>query len=278
MCWPRSFCCRCPGPSSFAWPPSLTFGRSPRRPDPPQPVFRWGSWPWAPVNSPVPVAPPQPPVISPRRKKRPLHFRSPPPPPLVQGPPPLLALPPPQYTIPFVPQTGPPHLNPDLCSPYGPVPILEWDLTRFPSTARRRVSPHSPDLTALALFPPTPLLTISYASTPILLHWENKWGPIFARAQGAAPGVTVGDVLDAIFVYFNTPLTNTDRRAMSLAAWGVVSDAFRRRIDARDGPHTRAYNEQRGPLRVDVLDRATGFAGLECVGHGYLRMMLCACS
>ncbi|KAJ6450429.1 hypothetical protein C8R47DRAFT_1171059 [Mycena vitilis] len=276
MCWPRSFCCRCPGPSSFAWPPSLTFGRSPRRPDPPQPAFRWGPWPWAPVNSPPSVAPPQPPVIPPRRKKRPLLFRSSPPPPLVQCPPPLLALPAP-YPIPFGPQSGPPQLNPDLCSAYGPVPVLQWDLTRFPSTARRRVSPHSPDLTALALFPPAPIITISYASTPILQHWENRWGPIFARAQGASPGVTVGDVFDAIFVYFNTPLTNTDRTAMSLAAWGVVCDAFRRRVDARDGPHTRAYNEQRGPLRVDVLDRATGFAGLECVGHGYLRMTLCAC-
>ncbi|KAJ7642600.1 hypothetical protein DFH06DRAFT_1427208 [Mycena polygramma] len=374
MCWPRSFCSRCPGSSSVPWPPALSFGRSPKRHTAPQAGFPRSSWPWSTSNAPPPAPatsflppvvprkhkrpvrltswppspfiPPEPPI--PRKSKKHVRFRSPtpppsiqvsppsksivrkrkhrlrsPPPPLVEGtsprkhrlrshspslpplvdapspqkrkhrsrtpPPPMLveipppppapqlfappAVWPPPYTL--SPFTGYPHIHPDLCTAR-----LAWDLTRFPSTSHRP-TPYTrartaPDLAAPALFPPTSLLTISYTATPILAHWEHTWGPVFARAQGhpAAP-LTVGDVLDAVFRYFNQPMTDADRALLTDGAWGAVSEACRRRISAHGSPHTPAYNARRGVLRVDVLERMTGFAGVECVGRDWVRMGFC---
>ncbi|KAJ7183724.1 hypothetical protein C8R46DRAFT_1308669, partial [Mycena filopes] len=175
------------------------------------------------------------------------------------------------------PSAGPAwsHLNPEFCSPRGAFPFLDWDFTRFPSTATRRTSPHSQQtplsLDSPAVYPPARMLTISYADTPVLQHWEARWGPIFSREQGDYP-VTVENVLEAIYQYFNQPLSHADRAALSGPAWRCVSDAYYQRLGC--SPHLQAYDVSRGALRLDVLGGATKFSGLELVGRDYLRLML----
>ncbi|KAF7368560.1 hypothetical protein MVEN_00179300 [Mycena venus] len=300
MCWPRSFCCRCPAPSSFAWSPSMTFGRTPRRPALAQTSFPWRGWLFAAQNystppPPVNNTPPPNPVIPRRRRVQfgrdnPPPFIPPslpvipplgpwPPPPIAAHPLPLIFAPSPPPPTPFWPQQQQ-MINPELRSPRGTFPYLDWDLTQFASSARLRTSgsprshPHDPPaFDSPAIFPHTQLIAISYADTPVLLQWETRWGPIFARGQGTHP-VTIENVLDAIYQYFSTPLGPADRAAMSAHAWGLVSDAYYRRLDAGRSPNLRAYDVARGACRVDILGGATKFGGLQCVGQNYLRLVL----
>ncbi|KAJ7894175.1 hypothetical protein B0H14DRAFT_801459 [Mycena olivaceomarginata] len=297
MCWPRAFCCRCPRPSSFPWPPSLTFGRTPRRPQLPQASF--SPWSPSPAHPPpqnlVPWHPnistgPPPrdtfPVIGPPPRQRRVQFVDDDLPPLA----PALPLPQAQswlaaHAAPILlpsPQAWPTMIHPELCAPRGVHPFLDWDLIQFPSTAQLRSAAHaSPAAAALdspALHPPAALLTLSYADTPLLAAYEARWGPIVARAQGAH-ALTVGDVLDAIHAYFAVPLSPADRAELSAHAWGVVSDAYRRRVGGGAGgrsPNLRAYDERRGAVRADVLNGATKFAGVLPRGRGYVQLMLSA--
>ncbi|KAJ7108944.1 hypothetical protein C8R43DRAFT_1079952 [Mycena crocata] len=305
MCWPRSFCCRCPGPSSLPWPPSLAFGRIPRRlsaaPQAPQ-IGPTLSWPqWTPINPPTLSWPPwsftaQTPTLpqmsftpprSPRKKlqqskRKPVRRKQVGfvlPPKSIQSPQPPCA---PMFMQ--SPQAWPPpaYLSPELCSPRGAYPYLDWDITHFPSAAKRRTSKYSHTPAVLdgsATFPPTRLLTISFgADNPILMGWQDQWGPIVARAQGAAPGVTVEDVLDAIYKYFNTPLTSADSALMTPMFWNVISDTYYARL--KRSPNMKAYDMRRGPLRVDVSGGATTFSvptkfsGLQQVGRDWLQLAL----
>ncbi|KAJ7264498.1 hypothetical protein B0H12DRAFT_229374 [Mycena haematopus] len=201
MCWPRNFCCRCPRPSSWVLrPPSLMFWKTPRRPAVPQPMFPMSFSPGyhIPLHDSPPNArrgpvipsnvpsPRQGPVI-PRRLRRRVQFAD------DGGPPPLVHAPNPPFIPPVVMSPMPwahhQHVNPELCTPRGGYPFLDWDLRHFPSSARLRSSPTTstdPAFTSPATYPHTQLLTISYAETPVLHHWEHHWGPIFARGQGAA--------------------------------------------------------------------------------------------
>ncbi|KAJ6483419.1 hypothetical protein C8R45DRAFT_1215198 [Mycena sanguinolenta] len=231
MGWLRN-CCRSPKSSSSSLrPPFLWFGKNPRRPIPAQATI----WPWA-----HPGVPKSNPVI-------------PPPSPFVDdGPPPPFGQP-----IFMPPLVWSLDLNPELSSPRGRHPFIDWDITQFPSSARLHESPDSqsdPTFTSPAIFPPTELIAISYGDTP-----------------GVHP-VTLEDVLNAIYRYFDQPLTVEDQALMSDHTWGVVCDAYHRRYDRP--PNLRGYNVTRGPLRVDVLNGSTKFSGLEMVGHAYLRLLL----
>ncbi|KAJ7452884.1 hypothetical protein FB451DRAFT_1145158 [Mycena latifolia] len=283
MCWPRSLCCRCPKRSSFPWPPCLSFGRTPRRPAIPQLASPWNPWPslppvpmtFTPGPAFTPPAPPQP-LDGPRSPWPQVRFTEPPPP---------IELPPaPEWALaPFIPQmppcpqpAQPVNLSPALCSPRGAYPYLDWDLAQFPSAAQLRTTPHSQKpapLDAPATFPSTCLLTLSFADSPVLAHWEHHWGPIFARGQGAH-ALTVEDVLDAVHAYFNTPLTPEDHALVTPHAWGLISDAYRARLP--HSPNMRAYDAHRGALRLDVLNGATKFGGLHCAGRDHFHLMLAA--
>ncbi|KAJ7082666.1 hypothetical protein B0H15DRAFT_852300 [Mycena belliarum] len=303
MCWPR-VCCRCPGRSALPWPPSLTFGRTPRRPPLPQLVFPAWNPGFQPVFSPPNAgflppppsspAPPMSPVIPRSRwdQRRQVRFNDPPP--LVDGPSsrprsgspflrpigrapmsPFLAPAP----IPFAPGPSFPqfpqfHLSPELCSPRGAHPYLDWDITHFPSSAQLCAAPNTrrpAPLDGAATFPPTRLLTLSFADSPVLHHWEQGWGPIVARAQGAHM-LTVEDVLDAVYRYFNTPLTPSDRASVSQHAWGVISDAYYARLPR--SPNMHAFDASRGALRLDVLGGATKFSGLRVMTRDHVHLVL----
>ncbi|KAF8213023.1 hypothetical protein K438DRAFT_1957604 [Mycena galopus ATCC 62051] len=110
-------------------------------------------------------------------------------------------------------------------------PRLDWDLTQPTSSAQLYNSP--PPHTAPRFGLPH-LLTILYTNTPDLFQWENTWGPIFvcarARGWGPHPIVTLEDVLDAIYVYFNTPLSVCDQAAMSDRAWQHLCDVYHHRF------------------------------------------------
>ncbi|KAJ7654331.1 hypothetical protein B0H17DRAFT_386349 [Mycena rosella] len=270
MCWPRSFCCRCPGSSSFPWPASLTFGRTPRRLPLPQPTLL-SPWPC----NPLPMTPPPPQFIPQTRWD---SFDEPPP---FIGMTPAPCAPMTPFLPPILPspQAWPQpqiNLSPELCSPRGTHPYLEWDITQFPSSAQLCTTPYSRKPAPLdggATFPPTHLLTLSFADNPVTQVWEQQWGPIFARGQGAH-ALTVEDVLDAVYRYFNTPLTPEDRELVSPHAWGLICDAYYARLPR--SPNMRAYDARRGALRLDVLTGTRKFSGLQCVGRDHFRLTLTA--
>ncbi|KAJ7107009.1 hypothetical protein C8R44DRAFT_987154 [Mycena epipterygia] len=274
MCWPRPICCRCPGPSALPWPPSLRFGRFPRRPA--LPAAAWNPWPYIPQDNSPP--PPIIPLIPSRRplKNRDVRVRfedddDDARPGLVDFP--LAPCPPMVPSPPAWPQF---NLSPELCSPRGSYPYLDWDITQFPSSAQRctsRYSRSAAPLDASATFPPTHFLSLSYADNPVLLHCERMWGPIFVRGEGLH-SITIERVLNAIYQYFNQPLSAADRATMSSHAWGLVSDAYYQRLPR--SPNMQAFDASRGALRLDVLNGATKFAGLQCVGRDYFRLMLAA--
>ncbi|KAJ7732365.1 hypothetical protein DFH07DRAFT_929079 [Mycena maculata] len=279
MCWPRVFCCRCPGPSSFPGPPALRFGKYPRRPARPPASFIWTPPPNLRFNNNINAQPPDPVIPrTPWDKRRRVRFADDPPV-LIEAPPSpcetMVSFTPPMMMTPpaMCPHA---HVSPELCSPRGSHPYLDWDITQFPSSARLFTSTHSHTAATLdgpATFPPTHLLTLSFADNPAHLHWECQWGPIFVRAQGLR-SITVEDVLDAIYQYFNQPLGPADFATVSPPAWNLISDSYYQRLPR--SPNLRAYDVRRGALRLDVLNGATKFSGLQPVGRDYFRLMLSA--
>ncbi|KAJ7177287.1 hypothetical protein C8R43DRAFT_1118288 [Mycena crocata] len=272
----------------------MSFGRIPRRTPAPQasqgaPTLSWPQW--AVMNGPFsaaiiftttvlddPNSSTTPDVIY---ATTPKQVRFVPPPTSIQTPRP-------PYAPMFMqsPQAWPPPtcLSPELCSPRGAYPYIDWDIIYFPSTAKCRTSTYSDTAAVLdgsATFPPTRLLAISFGSgNPILMRWQERWGPIVACAQGAAPGVTVEDVLDAIYKYFNTRLTPVDAALMTPPFWNMISDTYYARL--KRSPNMKAYDVRRGLLRVDVLggttdfSRPTKFSGLQQVGRDWLQLELSA--
>ncbi|KAK7045242.1 hypothetical protein R3P38DRAFT_2883179 [Favolaschia claudopus] len=169
-------------------------------------------------------------------------------------------------------QLFPPYINPDLQNPRGFIPYLDWDLRTFSSSARRILPGGSvpADLDGPATYPPTHLLTVTFSSNnPMLTQLQTLWGPIVVHGLGHTP-ITVENVLRAIYLYFNRPLTHVDRMYFSDHTWGVISAAYRRRVPF--SPDLPAVAAKRGALRVDVLDYLTKFGGLQSVGHNHLHL------
>ncbi|KAJ7641969.1 hypothetical protein FB45DRAFT_1054334 [Roridomyces roridus] len=292
MCFLR--CCRRrpKHQTPVLWPPTLVFGRTPHRAPAPPTAFTWtpftplpplpqdyqhhahfGANPsFLPPTSPwmLPGSVPRqhrrlpdisrPRRLSSRRRRResPAPFIPPPrewvlpnsPAPLVPG---------------FIPRNLRQQLNPEVSNGPG----ISWDITQFPATAqrrgrrRRRQGGTGDLLDEPATWPICTFLTISFRHLGLhLAPWEALWGPIQVHSLGTRP-ITIETVFNAIHAYFRIPLTENDRARVGWAEWTVISDTYRRRVGPMGrSPNLRAYDEQQGPLRSDVLRGETEFYGL----------------
>ena len=137
------------------------------------------------------------------------------------------------------------------------MPWLDWDIRMPPSMAKRItarevvVSNISDKLKEVATHPPTSRLTIAYnTAVPGLL---NYWGPISVD-KGEGGTVTVGDVLDAVFDFFQVPLTYAEWQELKrthAAEFSVMTRAFVKRCREYPAIPEKIYEE--GMKRIDAL-------------------------
>ncbi|KAH9936942.1 hypothetical protein B0H21DRAFT_667347, partial [Amylocystis lapponica] len=109
-------------------------------------------------------------------------------------------------------------------------------------------------------FPPAETVHIACAAG--LAGDACGWGPIVVRAE-AGGGVTVWDVLLAIYEYYRRPMRRREvERVAGLGAENrtVLTEAYWARC-AR-APALPGYEIERGVRRVDCLGRGTMFWGL----------------
>ncbi|KAJ6583294.1 hypothetical protein B0H10DRAFT_2097290 [Mycena sp. CBHHK59/15] len=219
MCWTRSLCCRCP--ASFPCHSHCIWAKSRRRRPRAQLNIPCNPWPDT-YRLIISTSPPA--WATPRH----VHFHQSPPPVYVANPPtPVVPM------VPFIP--GSPHLRNN-------------GRAATPMCQPRSMQPQSTKaaLDGAATFPPTNLITLSFADNPVLGHWERQWGP------------SSRNVLDAVYQYFNQPLSPADFATTSTHAWGS----------------SRTRTARRGALRLDVLNGATKFSGLQCIGRDYFQLNL----
>lgn len=162
------------------------------------------------------------------------------------------------------PHTSRSQLHPDL-SVNSP---LQWTLVRPPASAKGRMSNDWENYGKWATdpaFADAETLTVRFDHlSPLFAMWMRAWGPIHITKSRHSPGgsmkaITVEDVLEGIYAYFQIPLdTESDeyKRLPILDLNMVLSSRYRRvpcdsRIPLGDVS-----------LRLDTLNGFLDFAGL----------------
>ncbi|KAJ3727556.1 hypothetical protein C8R42DRAFT_717002 [Lentinula raphanica] len=147
-------------------------------------------------------------------------------------------------------------------SPYESLPYLLWDILRPPRTihayhAISRTPRLDPNFDAS--IPPLHRLRITL-STPNMKFWMQRWGVIRVIAS-AHLYVTLGDILQAIYDYFHTSLTQEDFTVISNGPWrGVLEQARMKRYLVEQSVVGSAV--ERNYVRADLLNGNTLFGGL----------------
>lgn len=117
------------------------------------------------------------------------------------------------------------------------------------------------------------------ATTPGMTQMEIQipnlpcWRPIQLVAHDSRIGVTIGEVIDAIYLYMRMPVTKGEFEYFPKAAQHKISVAFERRCDQVKGStEIRSAERQKGLRRVDCLAGHIQFRGLTQTGkssHSY---------
>ncbi|KAK0459247.1 uncharacterized protein EV420DRAFT_1539138 [Desarmillaria tabescens] len=217
---------------------------------------------WTPPNPVVPdlPAPASPPANPPAPNTPPVVPFIPPPSPVIPTPPPLSAI-----TLHYQLRQQP--YAAFLESFHGQIhfPTLHWDIIHPPNTARFVNNPTAfgvvlPDFHATAFTPDTVRNVPCTSRHPILRYWMSprRWGPLVIRGFNT---ITVWEVLQQIFIYLHTPLTDEEvnwihrtrpnRDRLELAKFHRNSDVFG--WQPPDGTF----------LRSDLLGGHRWFRGLE---------------
>lgn len=162
-------------------------------------------------------------------------------------------------------------VNPEL-------PHLVWDISQNPSRTRRITGAHTiisarPQLNEQAIVPDTHVVYIALQASIV----QQLWGPIKILKQTT---VTAGDILFAIYDYFQTPLTHAEVDFLS----GLHPDNYPRLVDAwmarcNVTPALPGFEARQGLKRVDILgDRRCWWGCWVCVdqasGSWYLNLGL----
>ncbi|KAI6011117.1 hypothetical protein EDC04DRAFT_2547489, partial [Pisolithus marmoratus] len=155
-----------------------------------------------------------------------------------------------------------PWLIPNPVNPN--VPQIEWDVSTHPTTARRVTGTH----VTLALdsgvggsagagiahepatSPASNRILVRYGVGPI----NQLWGPIIVERPGGR--VTIRDLLEGIYAFFQQPLTHTEVEHISSLGqdnYRLLVDAYRRRTTQRQLGVLRDREWREGLKRVDCL-------------------------
>ncbi|KAF8896312.1 hypothetical protein BD779DRAFT_1618347 [Infundibulicybe gibba] len=143
------------------------------------------------------------------------------------------------------------------------VPALQWDIIHRAEQARTYTGRHTlvpPNLTASAVEPSATKLYIASDHYSVS-YWMEKWGPIMVEKSD----ITVRDVLDAIYDYFQKPLSPDDLQKIreSAESYNNLNRAARQRT--QDEYQLSTLSEQYGYKRVDVAGGHRRFQGLRPV-------------
>ncbi|KAH7920770.1 hypothetical protein BV22DRAFT_1107536 [Leucogyrophana mollusca] len=173
-----------------------------------------------------------------------------------------------QWTPGTFPPLSHPHDLPVRLAPWlipNPVnatlPQITWDITQHPSAAKRLTGSHvsvdaSTVFKELATLPGVKRLQIVCDTG----HMSNLWGPINVERSSK---VKIRDVLDAIYEFFQSPLTGPEVSYLESLSRGNrehMEQAFRRRC--RESPGLPGFEWRQGLRRVDCLGDKTSFWGL----------------
>lgn len=136
-----------------------------------------------------------------------------------------------------------------------PTPTVEYDLTLAPETMRSLAYTMPADFwTQQASLPPVPFLKISYPGLP--------WHVTICPSSKNAPGVTVGDVLMAIYRSLRANVSKHEfARAPSNAHRAAATNAYNARV-MRVHPSMRELERAKGLKRIDFLGKHRHFVGL----------------
>ncbi|KAF6742426.1 hypothetical protein DFP72DRAFT_1179225 [Ephemerocybe angulata] len=148
-------------------------------------------------------------------------------------------------------------------------PHLKWDIAQMPSMASRcrlRGEYIAPGFDSTAVRPQRSALLI-HSGQQGLYDYFCLWGPIRVTRVDGGP-VTVEDVMNSIFDYFQMPLAQY--QVYTAAEWVGVLGSYKERIAKSPNSYAAHYEKHRGPLRIDLLSAFSGtqFAGLRLYPGG----------
>ncbi|CAA7261242.1 unnamed protein product [Cyclocybe aegerita] len=125
------------------------------------------------------------------------------------------------------------QLSPDLANDLSKFPFLDWIVWRAPAHARKWVGQTAQGHIALndpAVYPTVRELRInSTRADDPLKHAIRRWGYITVAAARNQPYVTVGDVLNEIYSFFRTPLTQREASTMTPEWHDLVNESCAQR-------------------------------------------------
>jgi hypothetical protein len=138
---------------------------------------------------------------------------------------------------------------------------FKWNIIHSPSFAAYFCAGGvPPDIGIHATDPPIPKLTIKF-SLAHLSDWNLKqWDPLVVRGTGSQ-GVTIRDVIEGIYAYFQTPLRYHEYNYRNIEDYRLLMDSHARRATSLQYKGLGLPHEDL--RRVDVLLGATHFMGLK---------------
>lgn len=155
-----------------------------------------------------------------------------------------------------------PHL---IFNPLDPlIPVLQWDILHRAEqarvfTGRQLIVPV--DLKAQAIMPNVRKIYIT-TDHPILQTWMESWGPIMIEK----PKITICDILDTIYEYFQQPLTRGEyRRIKAATPENLASLVYAAHHRANDAYELYSCGLAAGFKRIDAMGGHRRFQGLRPV-------------
>lgn len=160
------------------------------------------------------------------------------------------------------------HLCHNTTDPHSP-PELLWDIIHPPDFARVR-NPHfshfweKPDLDADSIQPSVKKVWID-CDHHVLSYWFQKWGHINVTSD--SDRVTVRQVLEGIYSYLRTPLTEDDLRELNTVPGNDEGLRIAREKRAKDSYEIDAVVLANGFRRVDVAGSHRRFQGVRIAAY-----------
>jgi hypothetical protein len=158
-------------------------------------------------------------------------------------------------------------LHHQLCyNPYNfNVPGLVWDIVHPPEFARiydpsRYRPPTSPEFHAEPFQKTVDRIWV-LSDHAVLGYWIERWGPIVIEADK----ITIKDVLQGIYAYLRTPLTDDDLQHVDITPGNCDTLHLARAYRARDSYEIDAVVLASAFRRVDILGGHRRFQGLRIV-------------
>lgn len=126
-----------------------------------------------------------------------------------------------------------------------------WDISRRPSTATQELNGDTfmTVFSRPAVQPIFRKMTIDVGTETDIPHWAFAWGRLRVNAESPG-GITIKNVMDAIYNYFRMPLTLRDLEMIRPVDQAGILRTQAARINSSSGQHRLVDPEL---LRVDLL-------------------------